>query len=88
MTTEHGYSRYVQGCRCDICRTASATYQREARACAKARRDAAQANGERYVATGIKHGLYGYQRHYCRCFACRLAKAQSVAKWRAGRAAR
>jgi hypothetical protein len=88
VTAEHGNSRYSLGCRCDVCREGRRVYQRDFRSRAKVRRDLAQAAGQSYVAAGITHGLYGYQRHVCRCFTCRLANSQAVARQRAGRAAR
>ena len=75
MTADHGRSRYVQGCRCDICRTAAVGYRRAMRARGRARREAAAAEGRLYVAAGIRHGLYAYQTHGCRCLLCRLANA-------------
>lgn len=81
--TKHGHGGYKMGCRCDVCRSANAAYQRDYRARARARRDAAEADGKRYVAQGIRHGLSGYQVHACRCLACRSANAASTAEYRA-----
>ena len=83
---EHGFGGYRRGCRCEICRTTTATYQREYRAKARARRDLAQRDGKRYVAQGIRHSLSGYQSHACRCVVCRSANAASAASYRARRA--
>lgn len=83
MTTPyHGYGRYTLGCRCDVCGEAKTAYTRGRRARARARRDAARAAGLEYIAPGITHGLYGYQAHACRCLTCKLANAQSSAKYR------
>lgn len=85
--SEHGKtSTYTGGCRCEPCRAAKAAYQRELRGRGKARRDTTAASG-RYIARGITHGLYGYTMHCCRCFTCSTAKAESMARWRAGKAA-
>lgn len=82
MTAEHGYGRYTMGCRCDVCAAAKVTYTRDRRARARARRDAARAEGREYVAAVVKHGLYAYQNHSCRCLTCKLANAQASAKYR------
>lgn len=82
MTADHGYGRYTTGCRCDVCKAAKRAYGRNRRALARARRDAARAEGREYVAAVVKHGLYAYQNHSCRCLTCKLANAQSSAKYR------
>jgi len=79
---EHGYGRYTGGCRCEICSAAKTAYNRARRAQARAMRDAVRAEGREYVAAGITHGLYGYQTHKCRCLICKVANAESSAKYR------
>lgn len=73
-TMPHGYGRYTQGCRCDQCRGAKATYMRTKRAEAGQRSRAAKSEGQLYVADGIAHGITGYRDHSCRCAVCRRAR--------------
>lgn len=71
----HNYNGYTNGCRCEICRAAKATYMREKRQGAARERD--DAAGE-YVAPGITHGTYaGYADSACRCGSCKQAKADA-----------
>jgi hypothetical protein len=78
MPAGHGYGRYTNGCRCAVCRAAKAAYVRAKRASAAELRVWTALFGERYEATGITHGITGYQDHSCRCDLCRLAKAEAT----------
>lgn len=77
MTTfEHGAGGYCNhACRCAVCREAWRLYMKSYRARGAQRRRHAEANGERYIAEGVKHGITGYNTHGCRCDVCRAAKA-------------
>lgn len=67
----HGANGYSRGCRCAECRSGRAEYVRSRRADAAARRIAAKAGGQVYVAAGISHGTAsGYKNASCRCLAC------------------
>lgn len=66
---EHGYYLYTAGCRCAVCRAAKAKYIREKRAAARARALVGTNRGAHLV-PGIKHGIFGYQEHRCRCDVC------------------
>jgi len=71
--TRHGYVAYTHGCRCDICREAKATYQRE-------RRRALKAGGS--VPPTAQHGLRTtYVEYGCRCSHCRRAEAAAHRRW-------
>jgi hypothetical protein len=72
VSGDHGYSRYADGCRCDVCRAAKAAYMRARRAEAKAN---VLQDGPNYVPY-ITHGIGGYTNHLCRCFTCRTAKRE------------
>lgn len=88
----HGYNRYCDGCRCEVCRGAKADYMRERRALARA---VAQQNGQgrpglpartpgvlRHVAPITNHGTrYGYEEAGCRCFDCTDARSASDRKY-------
>ena len=80
MVAGHGYGRYTNGCRCQVCRAAKAAYVRAKRASAAELRVWCALFGERYEATGITHGITGYQDHHCRCEVCRVAKAVRTAR--------
>jgi hypothetical protein len=80
-TGPHGYNRYTDGCRCEVCREAKAGYMRRRRA---AGRLAAQLHAVcerrpgRYVAPIKRHGTrYGYEEMGCRCDLCSAARAES-----------
>jgi len=67
----HGYGGYTRGCRCETCKSDRAAYLRNRRAAAAARRIAAEAAGQVYVADGIRHGTTsGYKNASCRCPEC------------------
>ena len=79
MGSDHGYTRYTRGCRCQVCRAAKAAYVRAKRAEARELRAWWEMRpGRRYVAQEITHGISGYQDHHCRCDLCRLAKAEAT----------
>lgn len=80
--SEHGFSRYGYGCRCEVCRAGKAAYMRKRRAAGRQARLAAETEGRRYVAEGITHGLTGYKEFSCRCLTCRLSNAAQRAKCR------
>lgn len=63
MGAQHGTrSRYVAGCRCDLCATANREYRRRWE--------------ERAVKAGPPvHGLGGYKNYRCRCEVCSAASA-------------
>ena len=74
---KHGYVAYTHGCRCDICREAKATYQRE-------RRRALKAGGS--VPRTAQHGLRTtYVEYGCRCSHCRRASAAANRRWYAAK---
>lgn len=74
-TAGHGYSRYTNGCRCQVCRGAKRQYMRDKRRQANDRRKQAD-DPRKYVAHGITHGTYaGYTDAYCRCNLCAAVKA-------------
>lgn len=63
---------YCNGCRCDLCKAATAAYQSE-------RRKVRQAS---IVGTEDWHGtLSGYTNYNCRCEACRFAFAGYGKEW-------
>jgi hypothetical protein len=68
----HGYSGYTNGCRCDTCRAAKATYMRTRRAQARALAAAtARLTGRPRHAPGVTHATsYAYFEKGCRCPAC------------------
>ena len=75
---EHGYGRYSNGCRCDVCRSAKTDYMRRKRITGRAKRRAAEADGHgRHFVPGITHGISGYQDHQCRCRTCLAAKSEA-----------
>ena len=88
--SDHDYSAYTHGCRCDVCRKAKADYMRERRAAARkvAQQHTRSATGNRptngtawapgatrYIAPIAKHGSrFGYEEHGCRCAECTEAR--------------
>lgn len=80
--SEHGFTRYGRGCRCEVCRAAKADYTRTRREATRQLRLAAEAEGRTYVVEGISHGLSGYKNFNCRCFTCRLSNAEQSARRR------
>lgn len=70
----HGYGRYSDGCRCEVCCEAKRTYMRARRQKAAARRELAAAGGGYHFVPNITHGRSGYNEFSCRCPVCRDAK--------------
>lgn len=82
----HGYNRYANGCRCQVCRMAKRQYMRDKRGRAAERRRRSD-NPSKYVALGITHGTYaGYTDAQCRCNLCAAVKADHDRKDRQQRA--
>jgi len=68
--TEHGtHSKYVQGCRCELCTEAHRAYNAETRQ-------------NRKQLEPSEHGLTGYSDYGCRCPICTEANAAHVREWR------
>lgn len=82
MSVEHGYNRYSNGCRCEVCRAAKAQRQRESRAAWSRRRDWVKTfgSGGRHYVDGITHGYSGYANFHCRCEVCTAAKAAAQSR--------
>ena len=89
--SEHNYSAYTHGCRCDSCKKAKADYMRTRRAEARVK---AMKHSEsaprgtlgkwRYVAPIERHGTrFGYEEHGCRCEDCTEARSTSDKRYRA-----
>lgn len=67
----HGHSGYANYmCRCSWCRAGRAEYMRARRARGRAERLRAEAAGQTYVVSGVKHGRNAYIHHSCRCEVC------------------
>ena len=92
--SEHNYSAYTHGCRCDSCKKAKADYMRTRRAEArvKAMKHSESINAAprgtlgkwRYVAPIERHGTrFGYEEHGCRCEDCTEARSTSDKRYRA-----
>ncbi len=87
MSAEHSRSRYVQGCRCAICRKANRDYLRARRAAALALawKHTQWSDGgpwgpgaTRFVSPTATHGTdAGYTYHCCRCRECTTAQAEA-----------
>lgn len=76
--SDHGYGKYTNGCRCDVCRQAKADYSRERRAKARALAQKYSVDGWRYVAPIERHGTrFGYEEAGCRCPECTHARTSS-----------
>lgn len=82
--SEHGYGRYTNGCRCDVCRAAKVERMREYRNKRRRARDLVKAGGGRNYVSGITHGYSGYQNYICRCRVC-VAAATAEARLRHAR---
>jgi hypothetical protein len=99
--SEHGYGRYTNGCRCEVCRAAKAAYMRKRRAFGRAlaqqwtatstgqrgnRSNAWAPGSKRYVAPIGTHGTRaGYDEHGCRCEPC---TTHASSTWKGGRSQR
>jgi hypothetical protein len=89
----HGYGRYTNGCRCEVCRKAKADYMRQRRAEARAlaQRFTSTPDGKRpnwdnafavgasrHLARVARHGTrYAYEEKGCRCRECLDARIAS-----------
>lgn len=80
--SEHGYLRYAEGCRCQVCRAGKTAYIRGVKERSRLARIAAEAQGRHYVVEGIAHGMNGYQYHNCRCLTCREVTNDYFAEYR------
>ena len=86
MKTKHGYGRYTNGCRCDVCTEAKAAYMRAKRSKSQQVPGGLINDKGRYVAPIDKHGtIHGYQQHACRCFDCTAAKSAATKRQYAAR---
>ena len=81
---EHGtYSRYNQGCPCELCKEAKREYGRRYRAANAARIKACIEAGEP-LPSNIPHGTAGgYTNFACRCEDCTTAAREADRKYRA-----
>jgi hypothetical protein len=98
----HGYGRYTNGCRCEVCRQAKSDYQRRRRAQGRAEAqkhtqsstgargsagNAFRPGATRFLAYVARHGTrYAYEEKGCRCRDCTTARVTSDARYRRGTA--
>lgn len=76
---EHGLSGYTNHrCRCVTCRAGMSRYRRRRYDKARARREAAEAQGRVYIADVQQHGANAYRNHCCRCGVCVAARCAQL----------
>lgn len=86
--TPHGYGKYSNGCRCEVCKAAKAAYMAKRRRFGRgiAQRWTTHTPGRpalsepgvgRYVAPVESHGTrFAYEEHGCCCLPCTDARAE------------